>query len=248
MLTDLVIFVKKNIYNRGFIMRYGDRIREIRKYLGESQSKFSSKLGVSPMFLSRIETGERDIKIDLLSKMDNLGINTDWLITGEGEMFRSEKNTEIIIENIVKIPIIDVRASAGPGVINYMEEIVEYIAIPKDLIPIHSNQKNLAILEVYGDSMEPTLKNGERIIVDTRSTDIISGGIYLIRCGDELRIKRLERKINGNIKIFSDNPAFESEELTKNEWDTSEVHVLGLMIMSFRAYSTQFVNYKGFIN
>lgn len=104
------------------------------------------------------------------------------------------------------------------------------------MLPAHSGRQNPAFIEIYGDSMEPTLRSGERIVVDTQAQDIISGGIYLIKAFDELRIKRLEQRLNGNIRIFSDNSAFAPEELTKELWQASEILVIGRMIMSLRTY------------
>lgn len=234
-------------------MKYGDRVKQLRNVLKKNQDEFSDIVGISRQSLYRIEKNQSEIGIDFLNKIGQIGANTDWLITGEGEMFRSDEtdteltaagNSELAPEDssVVKIPVIDVRASAGPGILNYIEDIKDYVAIPVSMLPVHSGRQNLAFIEIYGDSMEPTLRSGERIVVDTQAQDIISGGIYLIKAFDELRIKRLEQRLNGNIRIFSDNPAFAPEELTKEQWQASEILVIGRMIMSLRTYGARMID------
>ena len=69
-------------------MLYGNRIKEIRTHFGESQKTFGERIGVTSVQVSLLESEQRDIKIDLLRLFEDMGINTHWFITGEGEMFK----------------------------------------------------------------------------------------------------------------------------------------------------------------
>ena len=71
--------------------------------------------------------------------------------------------------------------------------------------------KETIILPVQGDSMSPTYRDGDRVIVDLRHRDFGDDGVYLITDGFSApRIKRLEYIFNSAppaVRIISDNPA-----------------------------------------
>lgn len=62
--------------------------------------------------------------------------------------------------------------------------------------------------KVHGDSMYPLLHDGDTVLVHLGETNIINGKVYAMRYGDELRIKRVYRKLDGGLVLHSDNPEF----------------------------------------
>ena len=102
--------------------------------------------------------------------------------------------------------------SAGHGqFVPDTEEVTEYISVPNDLKRFGSK---LAASRVKGDSMEPTLFNGDIIICDLGGYDG-TDGIYTIIYKGNGFVKRLQRTSDG-VKIISDNrhydPMFENSE------------------------------------
>ncbi|MFI9652821.1 S24 family peptidase [Guyparkeria halopsychrophila] len=80
----------------------------------------------------------------------------------------------------------------------------------------HLKADDLRRFRVCGESMEPTLYDGDVVLVNTAENDpahIMDGRVYAIRYGDELRVKRLFRKLDGTLVLRSDNQAFEDEEV-----------------------------------
>jgi len=78
------------------------------------------------------------------------------------------------------------------------------------------NPKNVKRFDVIGDSMEPLLYTGDTILVDTSETDlsrIIDGRVYAIRYVNELRIKRLYRKLDGTVVLRSENSNYQDENV-----------------------------------
>jgi phage repressor protein C with HTH and peptisase S24 domain len=65
----------------------------------------------------------------------------------------------------------------------------------------------LTAIEVQGDSMEPTLRDGDEILVD-RSQRRLRSGVHVIRLDDVLLVKRLAPAAGGAVEIISDNPAY----------------------------------------
>ena len=62
------------------------------------------------------------------------------------------------------------------------------------------------VLGVLGDSMEPTLLDRSSILVDTSQRQRRPGGIFVVRAGDDLVVKRADRDARGRWTLVSDNP------------------------------------------
>ena len=117
-----------------------------------------------------------------------------------------------IKKDVMLIPVMEQAFSAGHGqYVPDSDEITEYIAVPNDL---RKYGKSLAASRVRGDSMEPTLSDGDTIICDNNGYDG-TDGIYTIIYKGNGFVKRLQRTSDG-VKIISDNrfydPMFENEE------------------------------------
>jgi transcriptional regulator with XRE-family HTH domain len=100
------------------------RIVEIRKALGYTQKKFAESLELSTSFLGGLESNHRKVN-DRLIKMLSLayGVSENWLRTGEGDMFSTEKDPKLerIIQNFNKMdPLLQ------DYVMKYLDWLVEY--------------------------------------------------------------------------------------------------------------------------
>ncbi len=105
-----------------------------------------------------------------------------------------------------------VRAAAGAGQLPEDEQASASIAFDrawlKRLTPSASDK--LSIIQVEGDSMAPTLVNGDDILVDEGDChDRLRDGIYVLRVDGALMVKRLALNPMGRkVTIQSDNPAY----------------------------------------
>ena len=106
------------------------------------------------------------------------------------------------------IPVYDVTASAGPGTYIDYEFVAYSLAFPANYIRhlTTTNMKFLAIISVKGDSMEPTLKTDDIVMLDTTKTDASYDGIFVYREGSALHVKRFGRSSHpGFVTVHSDN-------------------------------------------
>lgn len=113
----------------------------------------------------------------------------------------------------------DINASAGGGAINF-DENYEILYIDKKII-----DKNLDAINVIGDSMEPTLKDGNIIFIDRNDKNIINGGIFVISTNAGVFVKRLNLKSNGEIEIISDNSIYPKEKVKPEE-----INIIGKVV------------------
>lgn len=120
-----------------------------------------------------------------------------------------------------KIPVYEQFFSCGHGqFVPDSEYIDSYIEVPDDL-KTKRLKGHLAASRIRGDSMEPTIFNGDTVICD--DLGYAEDGIYAIIFEGKGFVKRLQR-VSGGLRIISDNPAYESM-FAKN--DTEELKIIG---------------------
>ena len=74
-----------------------ERMNELRKKLKLSQEEFGNRLGVTGTSISRLEKGERNITERMIKAVcREFNVDYIWLTTGEGEMFISYEDSEIM--------------------------------------------------------------------------------------------------------------------------------------------------------
>lgn len=213
-------------------MLVSDRFREVRKVLKLTQKEMGEKLNKTYIMIQNYETGRRQITDGvLLNLQEKFNINIEWMRTGEGNMFindKQDKNTaKVQVKNIIDTNMLncvtvpfytDIEASAGYGCFTGMEEY-ENVAVSKSIVKVNDYA---VIITVTGDSMEPTLYNKDRVIIDTNDKyDLKKNKIYVINKDGLLYIKRYNACINGMYIFTSDNTKYES--LVINEDDNGSI-------------------------
>ena len=108
------------------------------------------------------------------------------------------------------IPKLSVGASAGPGAYNDAEALAGKIGFDeKWLRKMGVDPKQLSLIRVEGDSMLPTLADGDDIMVDRAAANApLRDGIHVIRMDDTLMVKRLARGPAGRLSVLSDNATY----------------------------------------
>ena len=135
-----------------------------------------------------------------------LGVSLDWLLTGRGV-------PNAAAAGYVSIPIFDVRLAAGAA--TFADGARQIGEMPFDYQLLRelgrTDADGLGVVEGDGDSMYPTIADGARILLDFKDTRLREG-IFAFRLGDELRVKRLRRLVDG-VEIISDNERYPVERL-----------------------------------
>ncbi len=118
------------------------------------------------------------------------------------------------LADFVTVEAYDVGASAGAGALAEDERAVAQVAFRSNFVrSVASNRvEALSTIRVEGDSMLPTLSDGDAILVDTDDdTARLRDGIYVLRVDGALLVKRLGvNPATRRLSILSDNPAFPS--------------------------------------
>jgi len=122
-----------------------------------------------------------------------------------------------------------INTSAGWGAINYDEEY-EMITLDEELalaLGGKTKLKDIEAINVLGDSMEPTIKNGSIIFIDRKQTSPIKdkNEIYVVQTPGGTLVKKLDITASGKLKLISENRIYDTEII-----DFYEVDILGKVL------------------
>lgn len=122
-------------------------------------------------------------------------------------------------------PRYELQAGAGPGRLVESEQVVDFVSFKEDWVRnyLRVPRQNLALLDVKGDSMSPTMNDGDLILVDLRSSRLEDSAIYVIQFDDALLVKRIQRRFDGTVVIISDNPVYEPEIILKERAESLRI-------------------------
>ena len=129
-----------------------------------------------------------------------------------------------------RLPRLDLAASAGPGA--YVDS--EVALGTETLDPQLARRLRLApgagaILRVRGTSMEPALRDGDHIVIDTADRrPERKPAIFVIRIGETLMVKRVAQE-SGALAVWSDHPAAPPVP-------EGDVTVIGRVVWQMRAW------------
>ncbi len=106
------------------------------------------------------------------------------------------------------VPWLAARPSAGPGSLDSEDRALGELGLPAAYLRTIGGQPGqVSAVTVRGDSMAPTLADGDLILVDHGAAGRpLSDGIHVLRQDGTLIVKRLAREVGGRWSVASDNP------------------------------------------
>lgn len=171
---------------------------------------------------------------------DATGVRLEWLASGRGPM-RPKNALDVnhsrngLTSGIVAVPRFDARGAAGRRAgAGGNEAVIQNVEFSSAWLStkLRRNPSQLVLIEVLGDSMEPTIGEGDVLMLDRSAQDLVTGRIYVLQLGDELVVKRISRKASGGVTIICDNPRYPPEEVPATELP---LPVLGEVVWHARA-------------
>lgn len=193
-------------------MTTGSRVKKCRLALKISQSELARRARLTQPTISSLESDNSNTSGSLASIAQALGVSALWLETGLGpkEIQGTLPYTNSTHAPVVHaIPLLESKGSCGNGR-HHFGELYDYtrpIEVSERLISkYHVKPAKLIALYADGDSMTSFIVDGDIMIFNTEQDGLQSGAIYLLDTPDGLRVKRIHRRVDGQVILSSDNP------------------------------------------
>lgn len=206
---------------------------KIRRLRGErSQESFGALVGAAQTSVSRWESDKQWPEHDQLIALANLAGESVEEFTGVACRPAPPETAPPpqASDGVVMVPVYDLSLSAGPGAWCDDEPSPAWMEPfdPRWLRRITATSPDrLALVRVAGDSMEPTLHDGDQILLDLSVSRVTRDGIYGLRIGADLLVKRVTvDPRSGRLAISSDNQIY----VAYGDVAQSEIRVVGRVV------------------
>lgn len=152
------------------------------------------------------------VPLDELTKLaTGHGVSLDWLILGRGshttvspgDSQSSPAPASTDLAECIAVPVASLSSWLGG-------ETGEHWGLSRTWMDAEGlTPGDTMLVRVEGDSMTGTIEHGQLVVVDMARRD--GDGLYLVRFGEAVRIRRLQRLASGDTRVSSDNKAYQAE-------------------------------------
>jgi len=235
------------------------RLENLESLIREAGSvkNLAGRSGISRVYISQlrhraiaVETGNaRNIGSETARKFEaGMGKPIGWMdtphnqdnlplapaLSSQSAVLRQSEHLPDQDINYISFDRLDIQAAAGTGVfISHSPQVIEKIHVLESWARknLGFNLQNIRTITAWGDSMLPTFADGDFLFVDETIRHFAGDGLYIIAM-PELRAKRLQRLIDGSMRIISDNATLYPSETVKGE-DLFQLYICGRVVGSW---------------
>jgi phage repressor protein C with HTH and peptisase S24 domain len=195
-----------------------------------SADRLARAMGVSPSAFRKWLKGEAEPSRERLVALARAaGVGVAWLAEGEGpppafqpsggqrrRPAARNADDEQDWNQFVLLPHRAEAAAAGSETPPNPSG-TEWMALRHDWIrSVCGIEPNEVILETAsGDSMTPTIRDGNTLLVDTTDRSFSNYGVYVLEINGQRLVKRVQRKHDGSLVLISDNAAYHPDAVDK---------------------------------
>ena len=162
----------------------------------------------------------------LLKLYRKYGLNPEWLESGDGRSFL-KKPIGGVVPEFEKIPKVNARLCAGDGSFETNADIQCYYAFQKGWLRKKGTAGAMVLFDIFGNSMEPEIRNADTVLVDQSQKAILAGALYAVGIEDTIMVKRIEKRPN-KLVLLSNHKDYLPIILNREE--AGAVRIIGKVI------------------
>ena len=212
----------------------GKRLLKARKLRGFSQVRLAGGTSNTPSLISMVESGRANLSVaSLTASAKALGVSADFLcglttdptparqltteLADAGTRVRDLEEQQAYLsaaDDGDYVGVSELAGAAGGGAVVDHERITGRVKFRREWLARHGLPADeCRVIQVLGESMEPTLVDGCSILVNQASRRRRVGRIFVVRTEDGLVVKRAGKDRADAWLLVSDNP-------NKQAWPT----------------------------
>lgn len=199
-----------------------------------SQQDLARMLGVNRSAITQAK--QRDAVPDkwILKLTREYGLDPAWLEQGDGAsrspLFSVPQTQQT---QHFEVPKVGARLCAGGGSFDVDSEVIDTQVFQRQWLDRKGRPDDMVLMDVFGDSMEPEIKQGDTVLIDQSQKNVLAGAIYAVGVEDTVMVKRLEKRPSALV-LLSDNRAYTPIVLQGDELAT--VRIIGKIVWICREY------------
>lgn len=213
------------------------RFKAFRKQFAENLNLALDRKGAIPIGYGRVtavaelfsvsqNTAANWLKGDGVPELGRLPEIAETLNTTVQDLVIGSPNSgaHVIDERYAVIDLHD-GAEDGGHTIYTLPETLRQIGLPR----------NVKILRIHTDDMEPYVRTGDLIVYDSRVNHIHTNGVFVLSMAGNLFVRRVQRGMKDTVRLICDNERFDAETLTATDFsdvetDDGRITVVGAVV------------------
>jgi phage repressor protein C with HTH and peptisase S24 domain len=137
------------------------------------------------------------------------------------------------LDRFVEVPVVAARLGAGGGSHMVEADVQGHIAFRSSWLHQKGRPRDMVLMQVIGDSMEPNIREGDYVLIDQSKQEIHPGGVYALGLEDAIMIKQLDKRPH-ELVIISANTKYSPITLRGDELET--VRIIGRVLGVWRDF------------
>ncbi|WP_413112120.1 LexA family transcriptional regulator [Thaumasiovibrio sp. DFM-14] len=215
--------------------KIGSLPERLKELIGsQSVRSFALDIGVSETAIRKYLKAETAPSLEISIRIcQACNAKLEWFAMGTGnkEPFEDHSQDSMYVsttpaampdfeEEFALVPGYHIQVSTGNGCNALDQQPKRFLAFRRKYLDYKGlNPEKLAVVFARGDSMEETIKDNDSLLVNLESVKPIDGHIFVVRLGDELYAKRIQKSYDGSLRLISDNREYASIEVPATDLD-----------------------------
>lgn len=186
----------------------------------QSQSELAVVLDVNRSAVSRAKSRDR-VPEQWISRLCTVfDLDPGWVRDGQSSLDR-----------FVEVPVVVARLGAGGGSHVVDADVRGHMAFRSAWLHQKGQPRDMVLMQVVGDSMEPNIREGDYVLIDQSKQEIYPGGVYALGLEDTIMVKQLDKRPD-ELVILSANSKYSPIILRGDELET--VRIIGRVVGVWR--------------